>query len=154
MSNDSQNSKELLEIYKIAVETWRSQVDSSWQRSSYFSAFETAAIGGCWLLVSSKDPLSIWAGIGFSIGGFLLTAIWFVSTYKTYMYVRHWWDSLRKVEEKVAPSPFDFASQLEAKPTCIPYKVLVLSVPILFIVGWLSLFGIGVGRMMKILIGH
>jgi hypothetical protein len=33
---------ERLDLYKIIFETWRSQVDSSWQRSNYFAAFETA----------------------------------------------------------------------------------------------------------------
>ncbi len=39
---------DLMEVYKTISDTWRSQVDSSWQRSTYFAAFEIAALGGCW----------------------------------------------------------------------------------------------------------
>ena len=74
---------EQIELYKTIFDTWRSQVDSSWQRSNYFAAFETAAIGGCWLLASGDRRISIVAAIVFSIGGLLLTAIWYVSTVKT-----------------------------------------------------------------------
>jgi len=55
-----------MEVYKTIFDTWRSQVDSSWQRSSYFAGFEIAAIGGCWLLASSNDNLALGAGVVFS----------------------------------------------------------------------------------------
>ncbi len=57
-----------MEVYKTIFDTWRSQVDSSWQRSSYFAAFEIAAVGGCWLLVSGLTRLPVGAGIVFSVG--------------------------------------------------------------------------------------
>jgi len=45
-----------IEVYKVVFETWRSQVESYWQRSNYFAAFETAALTGCWYLVEHKHP--------------------------------------------------------------------------------------------------
>jgi len=92
--------RDLVEVYKTVFETWRSQVESSWQRSTYFAAFEIAAIGGCWLLVSDeKRLLPVAAGIAFSIGGLWLTRIWYKSTTKTQAYVLHWWKGIIEVEK-------------------------------------------------------
>ncbi len=145
------NHNELMEVYKTIFDTWRSQVDSSWQRSSYFAAFEIAAIGGCWLLVSGDRRLPIEAGIGFSVGGFLLTVIWAVSTSKMHEYVRHWWDSIQKIEAALALSPHDYAEQLEFKReqarSILPYKLLVVSIPFVFSLVWVALFVIAVVRL-------
>src|SRR5258708_17300276 len=104
----------MMGVYKAIFDTWRSQVDSSWQRSNYFAAFEIAAIGGCWLLVSDeKRLLPVAAGIAFSIGGLWLTRIWYRSTKKTQAYVRHWWESLIEVENGLGLNAFAFAQQLE-----------------------------------------
>ncbi len=55
MNGSSSHSIEL-EVYRTTFETWRFEVDSYWQRNSYFAAFETAAITGCWyLLEKDKD---------------------------------------------------------------------------------------------------
>src|ERR1700720_2087690 len=106
----------MMEVYKAAVETWRVQVDSSWQRSAYFATFEIAAVGGCWFLVSNCQRLQIGAGAVFSIGGLALTIIWYLSTKKTWEYVRHWWDSIRTLERDIPLAPYDFAQRLESKP--------------------------------------
>ena len=50
-----------MEVYKTIFETWRSQVDSYWQRNTYFAAFETAALAGCWYLVEHSHRE--WAGL-------------------------------------------------------------------------------------------
>jgi hypothetical protein len=138
-------------LYKTIFDTWRSQVDSSWQRSNYFAAFETAAIGGCWLLVSSHRRLSIGAAIAFSVGGLLLTAIWYVSTVKTWYYVRHWWDSIATIEKTLALDPFNFVEKLEAKKekpwSCVPYRYLVRAIPFIFGIVWLSLLILGIVRI-------
>src|ERR1039458_4861270 len=121
----------LIEAYKTIFDTWRSQVDSSWQRSSYFAAFEIAAIGGCWFLVSGGTKLPVGAGVLCSIGGFLLTMIWYSSTKKTQDYVRHWWRSILAIEQGLALSPYDFAQQLE-KQGRDEYRKLPKSIPVLF----------------------
>jgi hypothetical protein len=138
-----------MDLYKTVFDTWRAQVDSSWQRSSYFSAIETAAIGGCWLMVSAKDALQIGTSIGFSIGGFLLTMIWYCSTKKTWGYVRHWWDKIREIEAELALGPYDFAQQLESKQERdggVRYKTLLLGIPLLFSSAWGALFLIATVR--------
>ena len=136
---------ELMDLYSTIFDTWRSQVDSSWQRSGYFAAFETAAIGGCWLLVAHGALLWDWAAIGFSFGGLLLTAIWYLSTCKTWGYVRHWWDAIIQLEGALALAErqHDFATRLDLKNEhrCgVRYKLLVLAVPSLFGVAWFVLF--------------
>ncbi|MFZ1084413.1 MAG: hypothetical protein WAN35_05575 [Terracidiphilus sp.] len=138
-----------LDLYKTIFDTWRSQVDSSWQRSSYFAAFETAAIGGCWLLIRDNSFLSVGAAIAFSFGAVLLTTVWYFSTVKTSMYVRHWWDSIIAIETKLKMNiqHYDFASQLESKPKCFPkYRYLVQAIPILFGMAWISLFTLSIVR--------
>jgi hypothetical protein len=136
-TNMSPNGEKQLEVYKTIFETWRSQVDSSWQRSTYFAAFEIAAVGGCWLLVSDFRRLPVGAGIVFSVGGFLLTRIWYRSTRKTQAYVRHWWESMLDVEDGLAP--YDFARQLEARGED-EYRKLLPQIPILFGIAWVLLF--------------
>ena len=78
-----------MDVYKVMWDTWRSQVDSYWQRSGYFALFETAAIGGCWYLASGRCLLEMVAGIGSSILGIALTAVWHRNNEKMHIYVRH-----------------------------------------------------------------
>jgi hypothetical protein len=141
--------EERLDLYKTIVDTWRSQVDSSWQRSSYFAAFETAAIGGCWLLARDNSSLSVGAAIAVSFGGILLTTIWYCSTIKTSGYVRHWWKSIIAIEAdlRMDIQHYDFASQLESKPKCFPkYRCLVQAIPLLFGMAWAALFILSIAR--------
>src|ERR1017187_4444212 len=100
---------------KTLFETWRSQVDSYWQRSNYFAAFETAAIAASWYLVSKSDELNVGAGLVLSMLGIWLTVAWHQSNEKTHTYVRHWWDSIIRIEGRLGltPSSLDFARQLE-----------------------------------------
>jgi hypothetical protein len=147
---------ELLDLYKMTFETWRSQVDSYWQRSNYFALFETAAIGGGWYLVSGARALEILSGVGFSILGICLTVVWYRNNTKTHAYVRHWWDALRTIEERLNLSPNDFATQLENKQENQhknekgekQYRVLIQRVPILFGIGWMALLLVAVIRVL------
>ena len=75
-----------MDVYSTIVKTWRSQVDSSWQRSAYFAAFEIAAIGGCWFVISRTDIFQVFAGVLFAVGG-ALTVIWLLSTHKMWGYL-------------------------------------------------------------------
>jgi hypothetical protein len=139
----SSREQRQMEVYKTIFDTWRSQVDSSWQRSNYFAAFEIAAVGGSWVLVSGLARLPVGAGIVFSVGGFLLTVIWYRSTKKTQAYVRHWWQSMLAIEDGLAPH--DFARQLEAKGDD-EYRRLLPRIPILFGTAWVLLFITGIVR--------
>jgi hypothetical protein len=138
----------LMEMYKTIFDTWRSQVDSSWQRSSYFAGFEIAAIGGCWLLVSNKEPLSLGAGIVFSIGGLILTLTWHSSTKKTQDYVRHWWNSLIDLERSLNLAPHDYAQQLE-KAGNDEYRKLPIRIPLLFSAAWILLLVVGAVALVR-----
>jgi hypothetical protein len=44
---DEMEIRDRLEVYKTLFETWRFEVNSHWQRSSYFAAFETVAVAAC-----------------------------------------------------------------------------------------------------------
>jgi hypothetical protein len=140
----------MMEVYKATVETWRSQVDSSWQRSTYFATFEIAAVGGCWFLVSNTQRLQIAAGAAFSFGGLALTVIWYLSTKKTWEYVRHWWDSICTIEKSIPLAPYDFAQQLQSKEKemqWVRYRTLVFSIPRLFCLAWSAIFLVAVVRL-------
>jgi hypothetical protein len=148
-----QDRNELMGVYKTMFETWRSQVDSYWQRSSYFAVFETAAVSGCWILVSGSRLVEILAGLALSILGTLLTVVWHYSNKKTHTYVRHWWDSVRKIEARLNLAPNDFAEQLtqaqeirHQRDGGIQYRDLIQRVPLLFGIAWAVLFLVAVGR--------
>jgi hypothetical protein len=135
-----------MEIYRTIFETWRSQVDSYWQRSNYFAVFETAALAGCWYLMECKH----WCmGLFSAILGILLTVIWLLNNSKVHTYVLHWWDSIKVIEGHLSleDQQFDFARQLDRKPRgCvnrIPYSCLVQFVPGLFMIAWIGLLGYG-----------
>jgi len=81
------------------------------------------------------------AGVFCSIGGFLLSLIWYSSTKKTQDYVRHCWRSIQAIkgENGLALKPFDFAQQLETQGKD-EYRRLPKSIPLLFGVAWGLLF--------------
>jgi len=143
-----------IEVYKTIFDTWRSQVDSYWQRSNYFALFETAAVGACWHLVSGSHKLEVGAGVGLSVLGICLTFVWYRNNAKTHGYVRHWWDSMGKIEAQLNLTPNDFASQLDRKQDeehkergGWEYRDMIQKVPILFGVAWVALFVTAVVRL-------
>ena len=92
-------------LYEIIFETWRFQVNSYWQRSVFFAAFETAGIAGCWYVISGTSLQGCISGklshpcIGvlFSVLGIILTIVWYLNNKKTHAYVDYWWESLKKI---------------------------------------------------------
>jgi hypothetical protein len=130
----------LLRVYEQLFATWRSQVDSYWQRSNYFAAFETAAIAGCWYVLSGKDGKP-WAGCTLSLLGIGLTIVWFCNNYKTHRYISYWWEKLAKAEEKAGLTrrSVDFVTQ--QKGGGFPrYHYLPQAVSAIFLIAWLVLF--------------
>jgi hypothetical protein len=124
----------MLKAYEVIFETWRSQVDSYWQRSIYFAAFETAGIAGWWMLLPTKKKPEPGQGLGLLLAGFgfLLSIVWYWSNHIMHAYVVYWWDALSRIEEslnrgreqpcpiKDCPNPersnlssIDFVQQLE-----------------------------------------
>lgn len=151
--NEVMGRNDTMEVYKAVFETWRSQVDSYWQRLNYFAAFETAAITGGWLLVSGPRISEVGAGCLFSALGIALTVVWHKSNDKMSRYVRHWWNSIRECERELRLHPYDFAQKLEeqqdkqkAEQKTAEYHVLIQYVPKLFGVGWIALLVIAVYR--------
>ena len=73
-------TKELLDVYKSLFETWRFQVNSHWQRSSFFAAFETVALAACWKLFADKpNTCTAILGVVLAVLGFFLTVVWFLN---------------------------------------------------------------------------
>ena len=142
--------KDLAESYKAVLETWRFQVNSYWQRSSYFAAFETVAIAGYWKLISEPGVPKCEA-IVFGILGIALTIVWWLSNRRTHDYVRHWWRSLIDLEAKLQlqPEGTDYATRIEEmKKSGLCYRDLVQAVPVLFFVAWVFLLGLAVSQIL------
>jgi hypothetical protein len=133
------------DLYKLLFETWRSQVDSYWQRSNYFAAFETVAVAGCWHLLDTKH---FWTEVGLSILGIALTITWFLNNRKTNSYVHHWWSAIIKLEEQMGLKPNDFATQIEGRSKHFKYRNLVQTVPVLFGIAWIVLFAAGATKVL------
>lgn len=139
------NSEHIIDIYKSLFETFRWQVDSYWQRSSYFAAFETAAIAGCWYLLD-KDNKWLWAGFSVSILGTALTIVWFLNNHKTHAYVEYWWNALPLIEGPLGVN----LARGQRGGGCIRYSYLVQAVPVMFFLAWSALLVWGL-RALKLL---
>jgi len=130
-----------LQLYDILFRTWFAQIDSYWQRSSYFGAFETFAIGGAWWILRSGDRRT-----GLLLGGLgvLLTLCWYLNNLKTYDYVLYWMKALQEVERA---APANYISNYDQKRRdfglwkrysgLLPYHTLIGHViPFVFLAGW------------------
>ncbi len=137
--------KELFELYKSLIETWRFEVNSHWQRSSYFAAFETVALAACWKLIGDG---SRYAASVLSVLGFLLTVIWFLNNRKTHFYAVYWLERVGIIEDKLGfkEEGIDFANQILTRPRSdlIKHRHLVQGVPLVFFVAWVAMFVCGI----------
>jgi len=128
-----------MEVYKTIFETWRSQVDSYWQRNTYFAAFETAALAGCWYLVEHSHP---GMGMFVSILAIGITIVWLLSNSAVHSYIEYWLKAIMTIEKKLSldEEGFDFASKHPGSGALIRYSTLVQLVPMLFMIAWIGLF--------------
>ncbi|MGA3334393.1 MAG: hypothetical protein ABSC62_09550 [Terracidiphilus sp.] len=141
--------RDRLEVYKTLFETWRIEVNSHWQRSSYFAAFETVAVTACWKLL--EETKSVWAGILLAILGILLTEIWRRNNEKTHFYAVYWLGKVTEIERRLsvdAKESLAFATEILYRPRTgwLRHRHLVQAVPMIFFVAWVTLFGLGVSR--------
>jgi hypothetical protein len=123
-----------LEVYKNIYEMWRFEVDSYWQRNNYFSAFEIAALGGCWYVLEKSDFV---AGLTFSVLGACLTGFWLRNNIVIRRLVDYWRNSAQSSEkalslEQMKPE-LDFACK---HPISRSWNRVV---PVIFGLAWLFL---------------
>jgi hypothetical protein len=144
--------KELVQIYKSLFDTWRFQVNSHWQRSSYFAAFETVAIGACWKVLTDGYRST---GIMLSGLGIALTIVWFLNNRKTHFYAHYWFQAVGDVEtklmERTGEHGIDFAGRLLNRPRVdlLRHPNLVQAVPAIFSIAWFGLLSFGVRSMLQ-----
>jgi hypothetical protein len=159
------STKDLLAVYKSVFETWRFQVNSHWQRSSFFSAFETIALGACWKLFADNSNMgAVYLGAFLSCLGVVLSIVWLLINRKTHQYARYWLESVAKLEirlmEHTGDSEIDFAGRIldEARSTVpktfVSHYTLERLVPVLFILAWMAMFSYGIIHLslMRILV--
>ncbi len=145
------DTKELLEVYKSLFETWRFEVNSHWQRSSYFAAFETVAVAACWIALTDSSGQK-WAGSVVAILGIALTAVWFLNNNKTHEYAVYWLSAVGAVEQKLIARSgepgIDFAAKVPNRKRkdliYIRHPHLVQAPPVIFLVAWVILLGFGI----------
>lgn len=135
-------TKELLDLYKSLFDTWHFQVDSHWQRSSYFAAFETVAVAGCWKLLVGQYP----SGLALATLGIGLTVVWILNNNKTHEYARYWLGAVCEIEyrlqERSGERSIDFAFKIlnRRRKGFLRHPHLVQAVLALFLIAWLILF--------------
>ena len=129
------------ELYKTIFATWRSQVDSYWQRSNYFAVAETAALAGCWYIVEHHHP---WPGLLFSLLGITLTIVWFLSSVAVHRYIDYWWKSIMKIEAKLSlrDEGFDFVTKHPGSR--MHASILAKIVPGLFLAAWIVILSFSI----------
>jgi hypothetical protein len=149
-------TQELLEIYKTLFETWRFQVNSHWQRSSFFSALETVALVACWKVFSDKPcTRAACLGVCLALLGITLTMVWLLINDRTHMYALYWLGAVGEIEIKLMNSSrewgIDFAKKIldDSRSTItrstIHHHQLERAVPLLFIIAWIALLLFGLG---------
>jgi hypothetical protein len=125
-----------LEVYKNTFETWRFEVDSYWHRNTYFAAFETAAIAGCWyLLEKGKVPI----GLSFAVLGGVLTLIWFWNNVAVHRYIKYWWGSVQASEKALSLQERKIAFANDHPGSGLSPSVGAKLVPLVFLLAWLFL---------------
>jgi hypothetical protein len=142
-----------MEIYKTLFETWRSQVNSYWQRSNYFAVFETAALAGCWSLMEHGH---LWMGL-FGAGlGICLTIVWWSSNSTVHSYVVYWWEAIKAIEHKLLlqNDGLDFVSRHSGSGRWPRYSHLVQIVPVVFMVAWIGLLGYRINSLDNFVWAH
>jgi hypothetical protein len=122
------------EVYREVLQTWRYEVDSYWQRNNYFSAFETAAIAGCWYVVEHSHP---WVASAFSILGATSAVIWLITSVAVHKYVNYWWNAIKDVESSLSLGERNLNFATKHQGSGLHPSVLVQLVPCLFIAAWL-----------------
>lgn len=147
-------TEDLIKLYSSLLETWQFQVNSHWQRSSFFAAFETVAVGACWKLLAGKS--SGWSTT-LAAFGILLTAIWYLINNKSHSYAEYWLRAVSDMEKRFAANDpqLAYATALLTRPrnSWIRHRYLEKAVPALFLAIWTILFvdgiltTIGLGEM-------
>jgi len=156
---NQQKRDEAIAVYRLVFETWRFQVDSGWQRSNYFAAFETALLLGIGKIIVDEHWVLDAAACIF---GIVLTQIWLLNDKKVQSYIDYWWEAVRGMErDHLAPqsqsqgkteSPqWDFAwkhdenargkYRPDKEHTVGSYRSLMRAVPWLFTLAWSALCG-------------
>ncbi len=105
-----------------------------WQRNSYFAAFETAALAGCWFVVEHAQP---WPGLAFSVLGLISAIIWLITSIAVLQYIRYWWSAVKSIEGQLClkNDGLDYASKNPGSG--LHPSLLVLVIPLLFAAAWL-----------------
>jgi len=135
------------DLYKIANENWRFQIQQFWSRNSYFAAFQTASIAGVVKLSESHVIVARW----FCGAGIALALLWWLSNDRLQQYNRFWWEKLIELEKRYIPDAngprlaADFARWRASRPHRLPrvpwrYSSLPQLVPVVFIAAWAVLF--------------
>ena len=135
------------ELHPEILAIWRWQVDSYWTRTSYFALFATGVFTAAATLYI-HDHCGLAAGCG--IFGLLLSVCWWLNNKRTHEYVRYWWRYLGALENDapqgqplpLLPPVSGYNENLKRfgkdpeRMHCLPYHVIVQTIPFLFFVAF------------------
>ena len=132
--------------YKIAFEAWKFQVNSYWQRNSYFAAFQGVALGGAWKILGHRSAVALCAA------GIALVVVWYLNNLKVHSYIRYWWRSIGELE-RMGETQFALVAHYERRRwedlehrgwerlisrfPLARYSTTMNAIPLLFLFGWL-----------------
>jgi len=131
------------EVYKVVFETWRHQVNSYWQRNSYFAAFETVAIAGGWYVV---EHCHLIPGLVFAVLGALSRVAWLITSRAVHCYIDHWWESIKHIEHVLSLDRYalNFATRHPGSRLHWSASRWVHVIPVLFMCAWLLIAGLAI----------
>lgn len=135
---------QLRDTLKLALDTWRFQVDSYWTRNSYFVTFHTAIMAAVWEITKNMDlPDSRrFAAEGFCYAGMLLAVLWFVNNVRVHQYILYWWRKAEAIEKllggpEAAHLVLGYDKYRQPKRIKGDYHLWVNSIPVLFLLVWI-----------------
>jgi hypothetical protein len=127
--------------YRLAADVWKSQVDSSWTRSSYNAVFQLALGTGVGKVFEDKHW---WTSLVLAVVALLLTAIWFLTSRRMNDYIKYYWDRLKELEESFQ-IPYDqqifWRARKQIPESKIKYRYYVNAIPCVFGLGWVWVLG-------------
>jgi hypothetical protein len=152
-SGSPESRIDLATQYKIAFDAWKFQVDSYWQRNSYFAAFQGVALGAAWKILGDRSAVALCAA------GIALVVVWYFNNLKVHSYIRYWWRRIGELERRGAT---EFAlvegyehrrwGDLEHHPwerliwrfPLTRYSSAINAIPLLFLFGWLWMLNVSI----------
>lgn len=102
--DEADRRQELIDLYKVAVDEYRFQVDLNWKRTQYFLALNVAILGVGTGLVKLQGADARILIVGIFIIGCVSAVLSVFATHTQHMYYRTARDGVQRLEELLKPA--------------------------------------------------